>query len=420
MTDEGSSARFVDVFRVPAFRVLYGAELQSIVGDELARVALAVLVFSRTGSASLTAFVFALTFLPAIIGGIVLAPVGDRLPRPFVMIGCDLLRAVAFAAMAVPGLPLGVLGGVLAVAVFVGPAFNASAASLLAARLDTAQFRTGSGVRMTTNQLAQVLGFAGAGALVAAVGTRETLLINALTYVISAFVVLRWLLADTARPDDALDAADDDRSTDAPDVSTYRVMREVWADSATRTLVVLTLLAGLLVVPESLAVPFAAQVGASTRQTGLLLATIPLGAALGITLLIRVVPAVYRQQVAFGLAVVAGIPLAASGVAGHLGVAAACWFLTGMASAYMVEVVVTLVSAVPDGHRARVISVVSALLLGSQGLGPIVFGAVASATSPGTAVSAAGATTAVLAAVTVAAARASSVPQRVGAHRRAG
>ena len=127
LTAQVRNASFADVFRVQAFRVLYGAELQSIVGDELARVALAILVYSRTGSASLTALVFALTFLPAMVGGIVLAPLGDRLPRPLVMIGCDLLRAVAFLIMAVPGMPLGALGAVLAVAVFVGPAFSASA-----------------------------------------------------------------------------------------------------------------------------------------------------------------------------------------------------------------------------------------------------------------------------------------------------
>ncbi|MGH8966506.1 MAG: MFS transporter, partial [Actinomycetes bacterium] len=39
------------VFRVPEFRVVWGAELVSVAGDQLARVALAVLVYGRTGSA---------------------------------------------------------------------------------------------------------------------------------------------------------------------------------------------------------------------------------------------------------------------------------------------------------------------------------------------------------------------------------
>ena len=102
--------------------------------------------------------------------------------------------------------------------------------------------------------------------------------------------------------------------------------------------------------------------GASATQTGLLLATIPLGAAVGVALLVRVVPAAIRHRVALGMAILAGVPLIASGVLGHLGPAAACWFVAGVGGAYMVEVLVTLVSSVPDGRRARVISVVSAFV----------------------------------------------------------
>ncbi|MDT4928045.1 MAG: hypothetical protein QOF92_912, partial [Pseudonocardiales bacterium] len=46
---------FADVLRIRAFVVLYAAEMQSIAGDQLARVALSVLVFDETGSALATA-----------------------------------------------------------------------------------------------------------------------------------------------------------------------------------------------------------------------------------------------------------------------------------------------------------------------------------------------------------------------------
>ena len=54
------------VFRAAEFRVLWSAELFSIAGDQLARVALAVLVYGRTGSAVWAAVGYALTFLPAL------------------------------------------------------------------------------------------------------------------------------------------------------------------------------------------------------------------------------------------------------------------------------------------------------------------------------------------------------------------
>ena len=97
---------FVDALRVREFRVLWLADAQSMAGDQLARVALSVLVFERTSSEVLTALAYALTFLPALIGGALLSGLADRMPRRRVMIAGDLVRAVLLATMAVPALPI--------------------------------------------------------------------------------------------------------------------------------------------------------------------------------------------------------------------------------------------------------------------------------------------------------------------------
>jgi MFS family permease len=76
-----SGVTFRDALRVGEFRVLWLAELLSIGGDQLARIALAWIVFSRTSSASLTATTYALTFLPDIVGGSLLSGLADRYPR---------------------------------------------------------------------------------------------------------------------------------------------------------------------------------------------------------------------------------------------------------------------------------------------------------------------------------------------------
>src|SRR4051794_9572143 len=81
------------VLAVPGFRALWLAELLSVAGDQLARVALAVLVFGRTGSASWSALTYALTFLPALFGGVLLGGLADRFPRRRVMVVADLARA---------------------------------------------------------------------------------------------------------------------------------------------------------------------------------------------------------------------------------------------------------------------------------------------------------------------------------------
>src|SRR5688572_28798166 len=97
------------VFAIREFRYIWFAELASVVGDQLARVALAVLVYGRTGSALWAAFTYALTFLPALLGGVLLSWLADRYRRREVMIMADLLRAGLVAAMAIARLPLPVL-----------------------------------------------------------------------------------------------------------------------------------------------------------------------------------------------------------------------------------------------------------------------------------------------------------------------
>ena len=63
---------FGSVLAVSEFRAMWAAELLSIAGDQLARVALSILVFQRTDSAFLTGLTYALTFVPALAGGIAL------------------------------------------------------------------------------------------------------------------------------------------------------------------------------------------------------------------------------------------------------------------------------------------------------------------------------------------------------------
>src|SRR5690349_7781515 len=105
----GRGSSFREVLGIREFRALWAAELLSVLGDQLARVALAVLVFQRTSSAALTALTYALTFAPAVLGGALLSGLADRYPRRFVLVTTDVARALLAGAMAIPVLPLPVL-----------------------------------------------------------------------------------------------------------------------------------------------------------------------------------------------------------------------------------------------------------------------------------------------------------------------
>ena len=54
----------------------------SVAGDQLARIAVAWIVFSRTGSTTLTGISYAVTYLPWLVGGPLLSVYADRLPAP--------------------------------------------------------------------------------------------------------------------------------------------------------------------------------------------------------------------------------------------------------------------------------------------------------------------------------------------------
>jgi MFS family permease len=382
-----------DVLRLPAFAVLFGAELQSIAGDQLARVALSVLVFARTGSAVATAATYAATLLPAVVGGALISRIGDRLPRRGVMITVDAFRALCFAAMAIPGVPLGAVIGLVVLSVAAGPVFTAAEVSDLSTRLTTEQFRLGTAARVMSNQGAQVIGFAAGGAIVAAVGPRLSLLVNAATFAVSV-IAISWL---AARPDGGARRAD----TGAPATARRDAapFAGLWRTTRIRRLLALCCAVGFFVAPEGLAVPFAAAVRAPTYAIGVLLGAAALGAAVGAGAISTFVPAGRRESVAYGMAVLAGLPLIVTAVTGVWQIVACAWFASGFLVAYMVEVTSALVQAIPERHRAHYVGVAGAYLIGSQGVGLLVFGAVAAASTPAGAIAIAGVLGSLLAAI---------------------
>jgi MFS family permease len=98
----------------------------SYLGDQIVQVAIAVLVYARTGSPLLTALAYALTYLPPILGGPLLAALTDAFPRRQVMITLDLVRGGLVELMALPSMPLAGTCVLLCVTVLLGSPFSAA------------------------------------------------------------------------------------------------------------------------------------------------------------------------------------------------------------------------------------------------------------------------------------------------------
>src|SRR3954471_5508889 len=179
-----------DVLADPEFRAMYAAQALSVVGDQLARIAVALLVFSRSHSALLTAASFSLSYLPWVVGGPLLAGYADRLRRRNVMIVCDLARGALVLVVALPQLPTaGLLALVTAIALL-EPPFSASRASMLPDVVGEGEsYAIASTLSNTTNNLGVVVGYAVGGFVVALVGANTTVILDTLTFVASAAVL---------------------------------------------------------------------------------------------------------------------------------------------------------------------------------------------------------------------------------------
>lgn len=382
-------ASFRSVLADREFRWVWVAGMQSLLGDQIARVALSVLVYARTGSGLATAGTYALTFLPALVGGLLLGTLADRCPRRELLIGCDLLRAVLLAPMAVAAVPLPVLVTLLALAVFIGSPFKAAEPALVADLFTGDRYTAAIGLRTATGQTAQLAGFAVGGAAVAAIGSRPALAVDAITFLVSAALLRLGLRFRSA----AAQPGDGPRGMARVVAGAHVVARS----ARLRVLLGLSWLASLWVVPEGLAVPYAAATGGGAAAAGLLLAAAPAGTVVGAVLLSRWVPPRWRAPLVGPLAVASGIPLAVCVLRPGLGLTVVLWAVCGLFSAYQVQIVPEFVAAAPDQMRGQAIGLAAAGLLAGQGLGILAGGALAQAWAPAPAIAVAGVAGAVLA-----------------------
>ncbi|NUR96657.1 MAG: MFS transporter [Kribbellaceae bacterium] len=363
-------ARWRDVFGYAEFRALFLAGVLSVAGDQIARVALSVLVFDRTDSAGLTALTYALTYIPDLIFGPLLAGLADRCPRRTVMIVTDVARAVLVACMAIQALPLLVVILLLIALQAFGSPFNAARGATLPAVLPGDHYVLGKAANDMVVQFSQVLGFGVGGAAVVAVGTSGGLLLDAATFALSALLIS---IGVRRRPVPASD-------TDAPPARYLRDLADgvslVLRTPKLRTLVLLATVAGFYVTVEGLAVPYAHDIGQGSSTAGLLLAASPAGCVVGMWL-ITLVPPARRLQLLGPLAVAACLPLILCAFAPGPLVTFCLWAISGAASAYHLPTSAAFVQSVPDHRRGQAFGVAGTALKGSQGTGILLTGVLA-------------------------------------------
>ncbi|MEU3625655.1 hypothetical protein BS329_38780 [Amycolatopsis coloradensis] len=363
-------------------------------GDQLAKVAVALLVFDRTGSAGWAGAAYAATFLAPLLVGPLLAGLADRYPRRALMVICCTLQGLIIAVMAIPGVPLLVLlAGVMCVAVLQIPVKGAQGATILHVlsdyRVDHHGIAPDDDARMALNgagrarlllvrEVGQLAGLGGGAAVVLAIGTTWALVIDAVTFAVAAVVLRVWLRA---------------RPASAPGTSTgfgafaelggqLRAFgRQVRHDGLTRALVVAVALIGFTAAPDAVVVPLADELGAGRWAVGWLLAADCVGFIAGSTWLERQIGD-RKQRLIVPLALVSMIPLAAFWVSLHsLAVVLALLIVSGFGATYYSPAVATLTERVDGGIAGTTNGLINTLLRASQGIGALTAGILAEVSS---------------------------------------
>ena len=370
-------ATFREVFAVREFRPLFGTFLLSTAGDELARVALTVLVYQRTSSPLLSAMTFAIGHLPWLLGGPLLSALADRLPRHRVLIAADVTRAALLGLMAIPGTPLPVLLALLFLVSLCAPPFESARSALMADVLEGDRYAVATSLTNITLQLAQVVGFLAAGALVAVLSPSAALLIDGATFAVSAL----WLAAGLKR-------------RPAPVAEGGEGKRTLWQDTgdglrligrSPRLLAIMGVLwIGTLFAyaSEGVAAPLVEELGHRTTAIGVLLAANPLGVTIGGLVVARLVAPDRRERLVTPLVVLSLAPILAAGLVAVLAepselafaLVVGLLFVSGLGASWLIPLNVSFVQAVPGAYRGRAFGVAVSGLYGVQAIGALLAG----------------------------------------------
>ncbi len=383
-----SSAQYRAVLGNSELVALLGARLLSGIGDQLARVVLALYVLERSnGNALLAAGVLAVSYVPSTFGFAFLGSLADRFPRRSVMLWADLARALLVTMLAVAvsrdANMLAVLL-LLAAEMFSAPALSARSSLLPDAARSPVEYQAVVGLGTTFEQVVQVLGFLLAGVALGVTSAGWVLLFNALTFLISYLIVLAFV---EPRPAAA-----------AAGTSARRMMRD--AKSGLRTIVksgdiravvvLLWISAALLVATDAVALPYATEDGAPPWAATALLAATPAGAALGALLVARL-PMERQVRLIFPLAFASTVPLLATASEPPVAVAVVLWAVNGLCQGYVVTLMALSMQLTPENRRGRVFGMAGAGFNAMAIVGLVGLGAVAERTSPAAAVVLAGA-----------------------------
>jgi MFS family permease len=195
--------RELDVLRLRDFRLVFGASVASLVGDGVVPVALSFAVLDLTGSATDLGIVLAARVVALVSSLLIGGVVADRVGRRRVMVAADVTRLAAQAAIGVL-----LVSGEATIAemvlaqLLVGAAsgfFNPASSGLIP-MVAGEHLQQANSLKAMAMAGGNIVGPAISGVLVVATGPGAALLIDAVSYGVSALLLARVNVAAQSSP----------------------------------------------------------------------------------------------------------------------------------------------------------------------------------------------------------------------------
>ena len=228
-------------------------------------------------------------------------------------------------------------------------------------------------VTQATFLAAQVGSVAVAGAAVEVTGVRPALAIDAATFVLSGLLIG---FGTRARPAAA------QPGTASPWARTRDGCTQVFGEQGLRTVVLFGWLAVFYTVPEAIAAPYAAALGAGPAATGLVLASTAFATMIGTPLFTRFVRPRARASLMGPLAVLTCAALVLTALRPDVAISLMIFSLPALFGIYQIAAGTEFAARVPDERRARAVGIASTGIVVGQGAGFIAAGAAASVLGP--------------------------------------
>ena len=376
-------ATYSQIFRIGEFAAVIVAHVISMLGTIVAEVALTVLVYQRTHSSVLAALTLSLVFLPYLVGGSILSSAAARWRTRRTLVLCDVVSAVIVGVMALPRLPVAPIFVLLFMLGLLAPVFQGVRAATLPQILPPgAPYVLGRSVLRLISQGAQVCGFAVGGLLLVAVSPRIALVVDAISFLVSA-AILRTGTRERRPPEST---------------SQQSLMRESLGSVAAvmklprlrKVMFIEWFLPTCAVAPEALAAPYVSHLHLASNMVGFWLTAIPVGTVVGDVVVARLLPTRWQRRIAIPSMASTAAALLLFVVQPGFSIAFAFLVAVGLGGSYQPAVDQELIDASPAQLQAAALSINTAGLMFFQGIGFTVWGAIGEALTPSAVVTVAG------------------------------